>query len=238
MTKTQSGTREQRFLSGLTHELRTPLGSILMLTELLGENRTGSMSDKDLSYVEKIRQAATDVRTLIDDVGLLNRLDADRITLSLADVPLHKLLGKLERDRFEGADQPRVTVSREEGLPESLKTDGEMLLNVLRTLLGEAQRASPEKPVILTVGLAGADQLRFSVCDSGAPVPQDQQQGLFEPFAVVGPRNRRRFGGQSLTLPIAKRLSRLLGGELRLRSGQGEGNIFELVLPIDHGSAD
>ena len=87
--------------------------------------------------------------------------------------------------------------------------------------------------MVLTVGLAGAGQIRFRVCDSGPPVPQDQRKALFEPFAVAGPRNRRRFGGQSLTLPIAKRLSQLLGGELGLLSRQGEGNVFELELPID-----
>ncbi len=235
MTKTLSGTREQRFLSGLTHELRTPLGSILMLAELLEENRSGSMSDKDLAYVEKILQAASDVRALIDDVSLLSRIDAGRVTVTLADVSLRWLLDKLAPDEAEAAKPSRDLVSCEGDLPEGLITDGELLLRILRTLLSEARRVSADKPVTLTVDIAETGRLRFRVRDNGPSVPQDRLQELFEPFAVAGSRNRRQFGGQSLSLPIARRLSQLLGGELSLRSGQGEGNTLELVLPIDPG---
>jgi len=239
VTKLQTGEREQRFLSGLTHELRTPLGSILMLTELLEANRTGSMSDKDLAYVEKIHQAALDVRSLIDDVSLLNRIDAGRVQVTLADVSLRGLLDKLAPDETEAAHPlevaVKVAVNRDDDLPNSLKTDGELLLRVLRILLNEAQRVSPEGSVTLTAGCAEAGQIRFRVRDSGPSVPEDQSRALFEPFAVAGSRNRRQFGGQSLSLPIARRLSQLLGGELRLRSEPADGNTLELDLPIDQG---
>ena len=227
---------ESRFLSGLTHELRTPLGSILMLAELLGENRSGHLSTKDLEYVTKIRQAASDVRGLIDEVGLWNRIDAGRVTPKASQVSTRQLARRLERSQRSAAPerQSRLAIDCADDLPAVLTTDDRLLQRILETLVDNAIRTTTAGQVSIRFGRSPAGGLEIRVCDAASPVPDDQQQAVFEPFGHTGPQTRRRLGGQSLALPIARRLSRLLGGDLDLDSSS-EGNTFVLSLPIGGG---
>ncbi|MEM7354851.1 MAG: HAMP domain-containing sensor histidine kinase [Acidobacteriota bacterium] len=229
----QSNKPEQRFLSGLTHELRTPLGSILMLTELLGENRAGNLGPKDLGYVQKIRQAASDVRGLIEEVGLLNRIDDGRIAPVLTEVSPGDLVDPIVQDYRPVAEsrQLRLVTSQTLDRLDKVTTDRGLVQRILDTLLTNAIRTTPQGDVALDLTQAD-NQLTVRVTDGAEPVPDAQHQAVFEPFAYTGPQTRRRLGGQSLALPIARRLSHLLGGELKL-IGAAEGNTLVLTLPIE-----
>ncbi len=241
MDATETDTPETRFLSGLTHELRTPLGSILMLAELLAEllasNRSGTLAAKDLEYVEKIQQAALDVRGLIDETGSLNRINSGRVTPSTTDVSPRALARRLEESQRPAAEkkQLRLTVSLEEELAETVVVDGRLLERILGILVENAIRTTASGKVMVELGRPVAGNLEIRVCDGAPAVPEDQRRAIFEPFGHTGPQTRRKLGGQSLALPIARRLSRLLGGDLELVSS-GRGNTFVLSLPVEDGA--
>ena len=234
---TETDTPETRFLSGLTHELRTPLGSILMLAELLGGNRSGTLGAKDLKYVDKIQQAALDVRGLIDEAGSLNRINAGRVRPSATEVSTRALARRLEQSQRPAAEkkQLRLTVSLEDDLAETVVVDGRLLERILGILVENAIRTTASGKVMIELGRPAAGNLEIRVRDGAPAVPEDQCRAIFEPFGHTGPQTRRKLGGQSLALPIARRLSRLLGGDLELTSS-GRGNTFVLSLPVEGGT--
>ncbi len=236
MDATENNRTETRFLSGLTHELRTPLGSVLMLAELLGGNHSGTLGAKDLDYVEKIQQAALDVLDLIDEAGTLNRINAGRVTPSAAEVSPLALARRLEQSQRPTAEkkQLRLTVRFDDDLADTLLVDGRLLERILGILVENAIRATASGKVVIELGRSTSGDLEIRVRDGAPAVPKDQCRSIFEPFAHTGPHTRRKLGGQSLKLPIAHRLSRLLGGDLELIS-RDRGNTFVLSVPIEGG---
>ncbi len=232
MQTTETSGAETRFLSGLTHELRTPLGSILMLAELLGQNRMGTLGAKDLEYVEKIQHAALDVRGLIDDVGFLNRINSGRVLPAATEVMPRQLVRRLGQSLRPAAEEKKLqlVIRSEHDLPDTLVIDGRLLERILAILVGNAIRTTASGKVVIELGGSTPGGLEIRVRDGAPAVPEDQRQPIFEPFAHTGLLTRRENGGHSLALPLARRLSRLLGGDLRLAGGD-EGNIFILSLP-------
>ncbi len=233
MDPAKNNRSETRFLSGLTHELRTPMGSILMLAELLGDNRSGALADKDLEYVAKIQQAVTDVCGLIDDVSLLNKINAGRMGASATDVSLRQFARRLEDTHRSAAEEKklRLEVSCDDDLPGTQMIDGGLLEQILDILVANAVRTTAAGEIRVNFGGLPSGGLEIWVRDGAPTVPADQRQAIFEPFGHTGPQTRRKLGGQSLALPIARRISRLLGGDLAL-SGWKDGNLFILSLPL------
>lgn len=211
------------FVSKLGHELRTPLGSILMMAELLGENSPGNLTDKQIGYARKIHRAASEMRALLDEVSILAKIEGDRLEIypqKLALADLARWIG--ERPAAGGG--PGVTVELADGLPPSLETDRSRLEQILAILIDTAGGA-------VAVRIAPADRERAAVAiavagEAGATISADRREAIFEPFSQADPRTRRRGGsGQSLALPIARALAGLLGGEL---SVEGAGFVFYL----------
>ncbi len=236
-----------KFLSGLTHELRTPLGSILMLTELLGSNRSGNLNAKDREYIDKIGQAASDVRALIEDVGQLNRIVAGRVIPRIQPVSLRDLVSELNSADDLAASPAQLTVHWDAEVPEEIETDRGLLKRLLELLIADVSQSSgDQRGVEMTLGRASSgssepgEAVVIKLHDQGPTVPTDQRLAVFEPFGALGSRGGRRLGGHSLTLPLAAQLACLLGGELGFVEGeearaidaQAGGNTLSLTLPL------
>lgn len=231
--KGPSGNEKTRVLSGLTHELRTPLGSILMMSELLAENPAGRLDDREIRYAQNIHRAVSDLLELVDQVGELARIEAGRMKVTATAVKLADLRARLEERYAARAEELGLTLAVEvapDGAP-SVTTDREKAERILDLLIESALKVG-ERGGGVRIELAGAEDGRFEavVGDSGAPPTDDEQQVLFEPFAAAGPRSSRRFGGSGLGLPLAHALAVLLKGELSAECSPG-GCRFRLHLP-------
>ncbi len=221
-----------RFLRGLAHEVRTPLGSILMLTELLADG-ADELTEKQLGQVRKIRRAAADVSLLIDQVSSLAKVADGRLTASWGAVDLEEVVGELHGETAARAREKGLTfeVRWAPGAPKALSTDRLILRQVLEHLLKHALGATREGGITLTVA-AGDGELALAVRDRGAAVPQGEREAFFEPFPAAGARTRRSAGGTALALPLAKALSNVLRGRLELESGDERGVTLTLLLPL------
>ena len=219
------------FVSKLGHELRTPLGSVLMMAELLAENSPGNLTDKQLAYAHKIHRAASEMRALLDEVSVLAKIEGGRIELFPEELEPAELARWIE-ERF------RVRVELADGLPASVEIDRSSLERILAALIDGGAGADA-----VTVRIAPSDrgsghpEISIAVTEhAGVAIPEDRRQAIFEPFNPADPRTRRRGGGgQSLELPIARALARLLGGELTVGDAEGGGTAFVLELPAAPG---
>jgi signal transduction histidine kinase/CheY-like chemotaxis protein len=221
---------KDRFWANVSHELRTPLNSIIGLTRLLGE-ADGGLNAEQLYQVGLIRNTAGTLLTLVNDLLDVAKAESGRFVVNPAQVSLPALLATLR-----GLTQPMTNgkpvdlVISAEDAPATVLTDEMALTAILRNLLSNAVKYTDSGEVRLSVRtVPGRIELRVS--DTGIGIPDDHIERAFEEFYQV-PGARR--GGTGLGLPYARRLARLLGGELTLASKAGQGTTAVLSLP--HGA--
>jgi signal transduction histidine kinase len=219
-----------RFLSALTHELRTPLASLRMLAELLAEAPKGQLGEQGKRYTENIQEVVLDIQALVGDVAELSRLLAGRVQVRPAEVALEPLVEQVKEAVRPLAWERGIALqdSVDPALPQRVRVDAEHLRHALALLLGTAA-ARAVSAVDLRFDLNGGD-LRIVLSSDGPPFPEAALHGLFEPFDN-GTLAVRQRGGRSLALPLANELARALGGTLAA-GNRGGRPTFDLSLPL------
>ncbi len=221
---------KDRFWAHVSHELRTPLNSILGLTRLLADP-SGGLGSEQLYQVSLIRNTTATLLTLVNDLLDVAKAESGRLVIEPAEVALPALLATLRGlTRPMAAGKPVDVVISAEGAPATILTDEMALTAILRNLLSNAIKYTDSGEVRLTVRTVPG-RIEIAVSDTGTGIPSGQLERVFEEFyQVPGPRR----GGTGLGLPYARRLARLLGGELTLTSEAGQGTTAVLSLP--HGT--
>ena len=220
---------KDRFWANISHELRTPLNSIVGLARLLAEPEGGL--DAEQSYqVGLIRGAARTLLTLVNELLDVAKAESGRLVVTPAEVSLPALLATLRGLTKPMTDgKPVEVVISAEDAPATLLTDEMALTAILRNLLSNAVKYTDSGEVRLTARTVPGG-VELQVTDTGTGIPEQEIERVFEEFYQV-PGSRR--GGTGLGLPYARRLARLLGGELTLVSGSGRGTTALLTLPYE-----
>ena len=220
----------------MSHELRTPLNSSLILAKLLSENRPGNLTEEQVKYALTIESAGNDLLALINDVLDLSKIEAGHMEIRAVPVRLDGLLQNL-RATFEPLAGQKALEFRLEAAPdapESLTTDAQRLVQVLKNLLSNALKFTEQGSVTLRVSRATVGRLAFAVADTGIGIAAEQQRIIFEPFQQADSTTERKYGGTGLGLSISRELMRLLGGEIQLSSEPGRGSTFTVLVPEIH----
>jgi signal transduction histidine kinase/CheY-like chemotaxis protein len=223
---------KDRFWANVSHELRTPLNSIIGLTRLLAEPTADCGLDAERLYqVGLIRSTSGTLLALVNDLLDVAKAESGRLYIEPAHIDLRALFGRMRglvRPMTEG--RPVDVIVSDDGVPDTVLTDETALTSILRNLLSNGIRCTDSGEVRLTARVAGS-RLEISVADTGMGIPAGLQENVFEEFYQV-PGLRR--GGTGLGLPYARRLARILGGDLTLTSEPGIGTTVVLNLP--HGT--
>ncbi len=207
---------KDRFWANISHELRTPLNSIIGLTRLLAEPAAdGGLDPERLYQVELIRNSGSTLLALVNDLLDVAKAESGQLHVDPAYVDLPALFGRLRglaRPMAEG--KPVEVIVSADGNPDTpgtILTDEVALTSILRNLLSNGIKYTDRGEVRLSARVTGP-RLEISVADSG-----------------IVPGVRR--GGTGLGLPYARRLARILGGDLTLTSEPGAGTTVVLDLP-------
>jgi signal transduction histidine kinase len=221
---------KDRFWANVSHELRTPLNSIIGLARLLADPG-GSLDAEQMYQVGLIRSTAGTLLTLVNDLLDVAKAESGQFELNPAEVRLPALLATLRGlTRPMAGGKPVDVVVSAEGAPATVLTDETALTAILRNLLSNAVKYTDSGEVRLTARSVPG-RIELEVSDTGTGIPAGQLERVFEEFYQV-PGARR--GGTGLGLPYARRLSKLLGGELTLTSEAGQGT--RAVLSLPHGA--
>ena len=224
---------KNRFWANVSHELRSPLNSIIGLTRLLTEPG-GGLSDEQLYQVGLIRNSSGVLLTLFNDLLDVAKAESGQLVIDPAEVSLPLLLATLRGLTKPMTDgKPVDVLVSADGAPPTLLTDEAALTAILRNLLSNAIKYTDRGEVRLTVRAAD-DRVEIEVADTGSGIPDGLLERVFEEFYQV-PGVKR--GGTGLGLPYARRLSALLGGELTLTSEPGRGTTAVLSLPAGRPAA-
>jgi PAS domain S-box-containing protein len=234
LEETQEANRAKSdFLATMSHELRTPLNAMIGYTELLLLGVPVSIPDQARDHVDRIRSAALHLTQLIEEVLTHARIEAgrDELHVEATDLPaiVADVTGMVE------------TLARQKGLrfvvditraPERLETDPQKLRQILLNLLGNAVKFTEQGEIGL-VGDSDGEMVVLEVSDTGIGIPAVYLEKIFEPFWQVDGTKTRRAGGTGLGLGVVRQLARRLGGEVTVRSVEGEGSVFTVRVPLN-----
>jgi signal transduction histidine kinase/CheY-like chemotaxis protein/HAMP domain-containing protein len=239
---------KSEFLANMSHELRTPLNSLLLLSRDLEENAMGNLDPEQVESAGVIHRSGRDLLQLINEILDLSKIEAGQMVLKIDDVDLQDTVVALKQSFKPLAAQKglRFDITTEDGLPSSIRTDSQRLLQILKNLVSNALKFTEQGAVSVAIHRPadGTDLTRsslnprqcvaFSVKDTGIGIPADKQMLIFEAFQQAEGGTAREYGGTGLGLSIARELAKMLGGEVQLVSRVGQGSVFTLFLPLEH----
>ena len=224
------------WLATMSHELRTPLNAIVGYADLMLLGLPHPLPDESRLQVGRMRLAARHLLLLLDEILTFARVEAGQDTPRLASHTLGEIVREAARDleRRATSKRLRVAVSLPEGTV-PLHTDGTKLRQVL-TYLGCSSLALTEQGTITLAGRADGDWAVIEVRDTGAGIPPERLARLFDPSwhelgAGGEPGGASSAGGAGLGLTIAYLLTRLLGGQITVKSRVGIGTTFTVRVP-------
>jgi signal transduction histidine kinase len=229
------------FLSDFSHEVRTPLNAVRNLTRLLLDGYEGPLGDNQRRAVSLIRSSADGLAQLVDDWLDLARIEAGKAVLRIAEFDLASLFAVLRGVFRPLVASPDVSLVFDE--PQEIArlcTDEGKISQILRNLISNALKFTSQGTVTVSAMAGVSDTVVLEVRDTGIGIAREDQGRIFEEFAQVENPIQRGVTGTGLGLPISRKLARLLGGDIAVRSEPGIGSTFVLTVPrvYDMASVD
>jgi len=233
----QANKLKSEFLANVTHELRTPLGSILTLCDILLRELPGKLTDDQKKQLTIIRKNGQQLLEMIDGIIELSQLETGAVKLRAEPVSLEPLVTSMARAFEPLARNKGVRFSLE--LPAQLPRaycDQNRLKEILAHLLNNAVKFTEQGQITVRCGRClsaeGESMLECAVSDTGIGIRPEEQQAIFDRFRQLDGTVTRKFSGTGLGLALAKNLVEIMGGRIWLQSAPGEGSTFTFTVPL------
>ncbi len=226
---------KSEFVATASHELKTPLTSMGMSVGLLQERAAAKLSARERELLDAAAEDVDRLKALVGDLLDLSKIEAGRIELDLAPVPVGALIGRAVEPMRLQADEAGVALSSEvpTGLPPVL-ADPTRVTWVVTNLVSNALRYTDRGGHITVSASRAGDRVAVSVADDGEGIPYAMQGRIFDKFVQV--EGARAVGGSGLGLAISKEIVRAHGGSIGVESAPGEGATFTFTLPVQGGT--
>ncbi|MFW6103932.1 MAG: hybrid sensor histidine kinase/response regulator [Bacteroidota bacterium] len=228
-------TKEQ-FLLNVSHDIRAPIGSILGYTDLLKNTSNGS---KQEHYLGNIKKSSSYILRLVEDLLDYSRLESGKLRIEQTRFNMKKLIEDTYGEFIPKAHAQELyyTYYVSEALNRDYRGDPHRIRQILSNLLSNAFKFTLRGSIELKADLVEFHReyqtVEISIKDTGIGIPKNKQKVIFDEFTRAGADVEKRFGGTGLGLTVAFRLARLMSGKIKVKSREGEGSTFSLVLPLE-----
>lgn len=228
---------KSNFVSMVSHEFRTPLGVIMVSSELLGRYLDRLSPEQRTEQLEAISENVQRMSRMMEDVLLLSRVEAGGMASRPAELNLRLFCTRVMEEVCSSAGRAgEVLFSTDEAVPRLGMGDENLVRHILTNLLSNALKYSPPGvPVHLRIHRS-AGQAVFTIADRGIGIPAADQARVFDIFHRA--RNVGQINGTGLGLVIVKRCCDLHGGAIELESEEGKGATFTVKLPLFESEED
>jgi two-component system sensor histidine kinase BarA len=227
----ESNRLKSDFLATISHELRTPLNSILGFSEVL--HSSGQLNDRQQRWLNNIQTSGEKLLALINDILDLAKIEAGKMQLRIEEFSIQDVCEGLLNMFRPMAEKKHIDMRSQfdPGIP-PLRQDVTKLQQIVQNLLSNAMKFTPEGGRVLLRAEAEPLYVVLTVSDSGVGIAPEEQELIFEKFRQSGNPLTREHAGTGLGLSIVRELTKLLGGEVSLRSELGRGSTFTVRLPV------
>jgi signal transduction histidine kinase/DNA-binding response OmpR family regulator len=229
------------FLANMSHEIRTPMTAILGYLRLLAD--PDATDDEREGYRATIQRNGEHLLRILNDILDLSKIEAGKMTVERTACSPFELVEEVAALMRPRAAEKGLAFAIECAgrVPERIRADPTRVRQILVNLVSNAIKFTDAGDVRLRLGMAEAAEngrpvLRIDVVDTGIGLSPEAAADLFAPFAQADASMTRRFGGTGLGLAISRRLARMLGGDIVVRSVPGKGSVFSLTIetgPLD-----
>ncbi|MCA9953789.1 MAG: response regulator [Anaerolineales bacterium] len=225
---------KDEFLASVSHELRTPLNAILGISEALQEEVFGPMNEKQIGSLRSIEESGRHLLALINDILDLSKMEAGKLELELAPMPVELVCQSSLRMIKQNAHKKHLHVhSSFDSQVNTLMADERRVKQILVNLLSNAVKFTPDGGDIgiEVVGDTEANAVLITVWDTGIGIADEHLQQLFRPFVQLDSRLSREYAGTGLGLSLVLRMMELHGGSVAVDSQVGRGSRFTVSFP-------
>ncbi len=242
---------KSEFVAMVSHELRSPLNSLLLLSADLSEDRRGELNADRVKVAQMIHRSGKDLQRLIDDVLDLAKIESGNLQIEPREVILAEIAGACRETFGHVAKEKGLVLDAAVSgtLPDTIVTDSLRLIQILRNFISNAIKFTREGSVSLIIEPVGESvavgchhessktqgqeptTIAFSIIDTGIGLDADKLDKIFMAFSQAEASTAREYGGTGLGLSISAQLATLLGGEIDVESTPERGSRFTLLLP-------
>jgi two-component system sensor histidine kinase/response regulator len=226
---------KNNFLANMNHQIQGSINAIVGMVNI----GTGSPMPERKDYaLGKIKTAADSVMHVLSGVLDMARIEAGRFKLNPDDYELPKLVQEVVRRHQAEIEEKRMTlvVKCDPQLPTTMYGDARVTDRVLARLMSNAVRYTPERGMVKVsasmVTHEGREMVQIDMEDTGIGIPEDRQDQIFEPFAMMDGTELAYQDRNGPGLALIFKLVELMGGKMWLKSTPGSGSIFSFTLPI------
>ena len=221
------------FLSTVSHELRTPLNAINGITHLLlQENPKKSQMD----YLSSLKFSGDYLTKFINEILEINKIESHKVQIEYTSFNLKKLLRNIQNSLKELAlvNDNRFIFEIDPAIPDYLNGDITKLSQIILNLINNALKFTKSGVVTVIAKLDSKTDkkatIHFEITDTGIGIPEDKLHSVFDSFSQGSIEVNRKYGGTGLGLTIVKKLTKILGGQIKLKSTVGKGSTFSFHL--------
>ncbi|MBW3519751.1 ATP-binding protein [Flavobacterium sp. NKUCC04_CG] len=217
-------------LATVTHDIQTPLGSVLGFTELLSKT---DLTDKQRTYLQNIRYSSQYIVNLVDDLIDFSKLENNKINIEKKIFNFKELIDSTCMPLQQNAINKNITLKWvvDDSLNQNYVSDPYRIKQALTNLITNAIKFTQEGTVLISI-TREFEWVEISVTDSGIGIAPDQINDIFKEFKQAHEGIEKKFGGTGLGLNISQRIAELLYGTISVKSTLGQGSTFTLRIPI------
>ena len=224
--------KKNEFISITSHELQTPMTTILGFSQLLNKPEIFETTRRRRKYLKIIKSESERLSKLVREMLDLSRIDLGTLKFNIITFDVAELLEeiKIQLEQKAKAKKLKIEINKDKNLPK-MNSDREKLEQILINLVSNATKYT-EKGTITVEAHKQGKNIQFSVADTGMGIPKKEFSKIFERFYQVGYSHGRKTTGAGLGLSICREFVELMGGKIWLTSKVGKGTTFYFTLPI------
>ena len=228
---------KDEFLTGITHELKTPLTPIIGFSQALAKpGMLGDLNEKQIKAVNTIISNAAHLRHLVTDLLSTHKLELGRMKFGFKEFDIAEMMENIKTTMTYATDEKQIKLNMQVLEEGRVIGDRSRIEEIINNLIYNAVDFTPADTGEITVTIKRDGKfLWFSVADNGVGISKKKQAKLFDKFYQADPTVTRRHGGTGLGLSICKGLVGGMGGTIGMKSTEGKGSTFYFtILPGNH----